>query len=63
MPHPTGREKDLDAQFEKIEELDIETKKYAELMISLSTDFLMNKINFPHYKNMVNTANENIQNL
>ena len=31
-----------------------ETKKYAELIVSMSTDYLSGKINEDHYKNMLN---------
>jgi hypothetical protein len=30
-----------------------ETQKYAELIISMSTDYLLGKITEEHYKNMV----------
>ena len=31
----------------------LETKKYAELIISMSTDFLLGKIDEEHYKNVL----------
>jgi len=38
-----------------------EEEKYAELIISMSTDFLIGKINFDLYASNLNVINKNIQ--
>ena len=40
-----------------------EKEKYAELIISMSTDFLLGKIDFNHYTNTLDIINTNIQKL
>lgn len=40
-----------------------EEEKYAELIISMSTDFLLGKINFNHYSKTLDMINTNIQNM
>ncbi len=40
-----------------------EIKKYAEMLISMSTDYLMGNYDEKLYKNMVNMANDKIKKL
>lgn len=38
-----------------------EEEKYAELIISLTKDFLLGRIDFNHYADTLDTINKNIQ--
>lgn len=40
-----------------------ELEKFAELLISMSTDFLLGKITEDHYKNMIDMINRRINDL
>jgi hypothetical protein len=41
----------------------MEEEKYAELIISMSTDFLLKKIDFSHYANTLDMINNKVQKL